>query len=136
MCSLTFTLFWLRKISVTVEIFLLSFRAYACVFPLEISSICGKSFPFPFSYFVLFILRYFLFNVVYKCSMLFLELLYIFIAFFMVMIKSFTWRCCFYPSSIWYLIFRFTNSYSTIKLLWMVAFLPCVHIHLFSSDWY
>ena len=37
---------------------------FPCAFPIVISSICGKSFPFSFPYFVLFLLRYFPFNVV------------------------------------------------------------------------
>jgi hypothetical protein len=37
---------------------------FVCAFPLEISSIFGKSFPFPFPYFDLFILWYFPFHVV------------------------------------------------------------------------
>ena len=37
-CSHTFTLFWLRKISVIVETFQLSFRVFICAFHLEISS--------------------------------------------------------------------------------------------------
>ena len=51
--SHTFTLFWLRKSSVTIKIFWISFRVFVCVFSPEISSIFGKSFPFPFPYFVL-----------------------------------------------------------------------------------
>ena len=51
-CSNTFTLFRLGKTSVTVKIFLISFHVFVCAFPPEISSIFGKSFPFPFSYFV------------------------------------------------------------------------------------
>ena len=39
----------------TVEIFRLSFSVFACAFPMEISSIFGKSFPFPFPYFVTYI---------------------------------------------------------------------------------
>ena len=39
--------------SVTIKIFQLSFRVFAWVFPPEISSIFGTSFPFPFPYFVL-----------------------------------------------------------------------------------
>ena len=35
-CSHTFTLFWLRKTSVTVEIFQLSIRVFTCAFPAEI----------------------------------------------------------------------------------------------------
>ena len=61
--SHTFILFWLRKTAVTVEIFQLSFRVFACAFPMVISSIFGKSFLFPFPYFVLFVLRYFPFLV-------------------------------------------------------------------------
>ena len=38
---------------------------FTCPFPPVISSIFGKSFPFPFSYFVLFVLCYFPFHVVY-----------------------------------------------------------------------
>ena len=51
-CSHTFTLFWLRKMSVTIKIFRISFCVFVYAFPLEISSIFGKIFPFPFSYFV------------------------------------------------------------------------------------
>ena len=36
----------------TVKIFWLNFRVFACAFPTAISSISGKSFPFPFPYFV------------------------------------------------------------------------------------
>ena len=43
MCSHTFTLFWLRKTSVTVEIIEISFDVFA--FPPEISLILSKSFP-------------------------------------------------------------------------------------------
>ena len=53
MCSHTFILFWLRKTSVTVKLFWLSFRVFASAFPTVISSIFGKSFPFPFPNFVL-----------------------------------------------------------------------------------
>ena len=35
------------------KIFCISFHVFVCAFPLEISSIFGKSFPFPFSYFVI-----------------------------------------------------------------------------------
>ena len=52
-CSHTFTLFWSRKTSVIIKIFWLSFHVFACAFPMVISSIFGKSFPFPFPYFVL-----------------------------------------------------------------------------------
>ena len=38
----------------------ISFRVFVCAFPSEIYSIFGKSFPFPFPYFVLFILGTFL----------------------------------------------------------------------------
>ena len=65
MCSLTFILFWLRKTVVIVKIFRFSFRMFACLFPTVISSIFDKSFPFPFPYFVLFILWYLPFHVVY-----------------------------------------------------------------------
>ena len=51
-CSRAFTLFWSRKTSVTVKIFWLSFCVFMCAFPPVISSIFGKSFPFPFPYFV------------------------------------------------------------------------------------
>ena len=43
----------LKKTAVIVEIFQFSFRVFACAFPTMISSIFGKSFPFPFPYFVL-----------------------------------------------------------------------------------
>ena len=52
-CSHTFTLFWLRKTSETFEIFRWSFHVFTCAFPSVISSIFGKSFPFPFACFVL-----------------------------------------------------------------------------------
>ena len=42
---------WLRKTSVIVEIFLISFCVFLCDFPSEISSFFGKNFPFPFPYF-------------------------------------------------------------------------------------
>ena len=47
------TLFWLRRMAVTIEIFWLTFRVFACSCPTVISSIFGNSFHFPFSYFVL-----------------------------------------------------------------------------------
>ena len=50
--SCTFALFWLRKTSVTVKIFWISFCVFVCAFPSEVSSIFGKNFPFPFPYFV------------------------------------------------------------------------------------
>jgi hypothetical protein len=50
-CSHRFTLFWLKKTAVTVKIFWLSFHVFGCAFPMEISSILCKSFPFPFLYF-------------------------------------------------------------------------------------
>ena len=43
----------------------LSFRMFLCACPSVISSIFGKSFHFPFPYFVLFVLRYFPFHMVY-----------------------------------------------------------------------
>ena len=57
--------FSIRKTAVTVEIFWLSFCVFACAFPTVISSIFGKSFHFPFPYFVLFVFRYLPFHVVY-----------------------------------------------------------------------
>ena len=36
-CSHTFTLFWLRKTYVIVEIYQISFRVFVCAFPLKIS---------------------------------------------------------------------------------------------------
>ena len=50
MCSHTFTLCWLRKTSVTVEIFWLSFRVPFLRWSLQFV----VSFPFPFPYFVSF----------------------------------------------------------------------------------
>ena len=47
-----------------VKIFLISFRVFVCSFPPGISSIFGKSFPFPFPHFVLSILWYFHFHVI------------------------------------------------------------------------
>ena len=41
------------------------FHVFSCACPTLISSIFGKSFHFPFPYFVLFIFRYFPFHVVY-----------------------------------------------------------------------
>ena len=49
-CSKTFTLFWLRKTAVPVEISRYSFRVFVCACPFVISSIPGKSFHFPFPY--------------------------------------------------------------------------------------
>ena len=51
-CSHKFTLFWLRKISMIVKIFLINFCVFVSAFPQEISSFFGKSFSFPFPYFV------------------------------------------------------------------------------------
>ena len=45
----------LRKTSVTAEIVWISFCVFVCAFPPEISSILGKSCPFPFPYFALFV---------------------------------------------------------------------------------
>ena len=50
-CLHTLILFWLRKTAVTVEIFRLSFHMFACAFPMVISSIFVKSFPFSFPLF-------------------------------------------------------------------------------------
>ena len=44
--------FWLRKTAVPVKIFRYSFRVFSCACPTVISSISGKSFHFPFPYFV------------------------------------------------------------------------------------
>ena len=65
-CSQTFTLFRLRKTSVPVEIPRYSFRVFVCACPLLISSIPGKSFYFPFPYFVIFVLQYFPFHMVFN----------------------------------------------------------------------
>ena len=62
-CSQTFALFWLRKTTVPVKIFQF-FHVFTCACTTVISSIFGKSFHFPFLYFVLFVIRYFLFHVV------------------------------------------------------------------------
>ena len=63
-CSQTFTPFWSIKTAVPVEISWYSFRVFSCAYPTVISSIPGKSFHFPFPYFVIFILWYFPFHVV------------------------------------------------------------------------
>ena len=60
MCLQIFTLFWLRKTSVVVEIYQISFRVFVCAFHPEISLFFGKNFPF----FVLSILRYFPFHMI------------------------------------------------------------------------
>ena len=52
-CSQTFVFFWLRKKAVPVEIFQLSFNVCTCAYPTVTSSIFGKSFHFPFPYFML-----------------------------------------------------------------------------------
>ena len=52
-CSQTFTLFRLIKTAVPVEISRYSFRVFSCACPTVISSISGKSFHFPFPYFVI-----------------------------------------------------------------------------------
>ena len=52
-CSQTFTLFRLIKTAVPVKISLYSFRVFSCACPSVISSISGKSFRFPFPYFVI-----------------------------------------------------------------------------------
>ena len=43
-----FTLFWMKKTAVPVEISRYSFRVFVCACPSVISSIPGKSFHFPF----------------------------------------------------------------------------------------
>jgi len=48
----------------SVKIFQLSFYVFTCACPTVTSSIFGKSFHFPFPYFVLSVLRYFPFHVV------------------------------------------------------------------------
>ena len=63
-CSHTFALLWLRKTALSVEIFWLSSRVFMCACPMMISSIFGKSFHFPFPYFMLSVLLYFPFSVV------------------------------------------------------------------------
>ena len=57
--------------AVTIKIFRLSFCVFACAFPKVISSIFGKSFSFPFPYFVLFVLQYFPFHMVFNQSNMF-----------------------------------------------------------------
>ena len=53
-------------ILVPVEISRYSFRVFSFAYPTVISSISGKSFHFPFPYFVIFVLRYFLFHVLFN----------------------------------------------------------------------
>ena len=62
-CVHKHSLFWLIKTAVLVKISWYSFRVFSSV----ISSISGKSFHFPFPYFVIFVLRYFPFHVVIIC---------------------------------------------------------------------
>ena len=57
--SHTFTFFWLRKISVSVETSQLSFCVFICAFHLEISSLLWWEFPVFIPIFVLSILQYF-----------------------------------------------------------------------------
>ena len=52
-CSQIFTLFWLIKTAVPVEISRYSIRVFSCAYPTVISSISGWSFHFPFPYFVI-----------------------------------------------------------------------------------
>ena len=53
MCSHTFTLFWLRKTSVIVKIYKISFPVFVYALPQEISSCFGKFFLFLFLFFVI-----------------------------------------------------------------------------------
>ena len=53
-CSHTFTLFWLRKTSVIIEMFQWSFHVFMCVFHLEISSFLLVGISPYFSYILLF----------------------------------------------------------------------------------
>ena len=53
--------------AVTVEIFWLRFCMFTCVCPMVISSIFGKSFHFPFPYFVL---LYFIIHFIHRCFQL------------------------------------------------------------------
>ena len=66
-CSHTFAPFWLRT-GVSVEIFRLNFHVFLCACPTVISSIFGKSFHFPFHYFVLFAIWYFPSLMVWNCN--------------------------------------------------------------------
>ena len=43
-CSHTFTLFWLRKTSVIIEIYKINLHVFVCAFPPEISSFFGDNF--------------------------------------------------------------------------------------------
>ena len=52
-CWHTFTLFWLRKTSVIVETFQLSFRVFVCAVHPEIYSFFRQQFPFSFPIFLL-----------------------------------------------------------------------------------
>jgi len=52
-CRQTFALFWSIKTAVPVKIFRYSFRVFSCACPTVISSISGKSFHFPFPYFLI-----------------------------------------------------------------------------------
>jgi hypothetical protein len=52
--------------AVSIKIFRLSFCVFLCACPTAIFLILGKSFHFPFPYFVLFVLQYFPFHVVQK----------------------------------------------------------------------
>ena len=55
---------WLKKTAVPVEISRYSFSVFSCASPSVISSISGRSFHFPFPYFVIFVVWYFPFHVV------------------------------------------------------------------------
>jgi hypothetical protein len=46
MCSHTFTLFWLRKKSVTIKMFRISFRVFVCAFPQRSLQFFVRFFPF------------------------------------------------------------------------------------------
>ena len=58
----------LIKTAVPVKISQYSFHVFLCVYPTVISSISGRSFHFPFPYFVIFVLWYFPFHVVYMVN--------------------------------------------------------------------
>ena len=59
MCLYTFTFFWLKKSSVIVEKYQITFHVFVCAFPPEISSFFGESFPFLFPFFVIIMLLYY-----------------------------------------------------------------------------
>ena len=68
-CSYTFTLFWLRKISVIIKTFQLNFRVLVCALCPEIYSFYRKSFIYLFVFFNVIHIRYVPYHITHVCRL-------------------------------------------------------------------